>query len=292
METQALSIAKTQSKSFSKFIRLLIWKFQPYQLFCFAQNNVFKEENGCFATKNITADSRYCLLMVTAAAEPTEQTVQKFIDSRFAAGKITILCYSKKAALEAIAARNRFFLTIYSRSQLLYSKDHFQQANYNYELNPFKVLKNAERKSAHCNSLIDTFFAGAEYSLQHQEYPMCIMMLHQVTEQCLILLLNLHLSFKIEAPHSLNTLMGLCRSFSGQPQKLLLSSKEDKRLFEILVRSNSAIYHNLSFSVDENDARQLFIRISTFLKLTRLMCRNKIQQLEQEVTLAQTETHA
>lgn len=281
METQALSIATAHSKSFKKFIRLLIWRFQPAQLFCFAQNHVFKEDTGCFTPKRLNADSHYCLLMVIESEVETWQTIQKFINSRFATGKITILCYSKKAASIAITAKNKFFLKIYSTAQLLYSKDELPQDEYKRELNIFKALKNAERKSAHCNALIDTFFAGAEYSLNHQEYPMCVMMLHQVTEQCLILLLSLHLSFKIET-HSLCTLIGLCRSFSDQPQKLLLSSEEDKRLFDILIKSSSTVYNIPGSFVAENDARQLFIRISTFIKLTRIMCQDKIEQLKQQ----------
>jgi hypothetical protein len=219
--------------------------------------------------------------MVTETEDTTMAAVQKFINSRFTAGKITMLCYSRKAASIAISAKNKFILKIYSSAHLLYSKDQFQQNDYIIEPNPIKTLTKAEQKLSHGNSLMDSFFAGAMHSLNNSEYPMCVMMLHQVTEQCLLLLLSIHLSFQTGI-HSLHTLIGLCSCFSDKPQQLLLSTEEDKRLFEILIKSHSEVANSPNFSVPENDAKQLFIRVSLFLRLTRLICNDKIKQLEQQ----------
>jgi HEPN domain-containing protein len=288
METQALSISNALSAPFSKFIRLLIWKFEPTTLFCFSKNTTFKASGGCFRSETASTDAHYCLLMVTEAEDTTIQTVQKFINSRFNAGKITILCYSKRAASIAVIAKNKFFLKVYSRAQLLYSKHQFVQTDYNVEPNRIKMLTRAEQKLSHGQALMNSFFAGAAHSFNQKEYPMCVLMLHQVTEQCLILLLNLHLSFQMEL-HSLSTLIGLCSSFSDRPLQLFLSTEEDKRLFEILSScSSSAAYNNPNFSVAQNDAQQLFISVSTFLKWTKLTCADRIKQLEQQAVLTQT----
>lgn len=80
METPTLSIANAQSASFRKFIRLLIWKFKPVLLFCFAESSVFKIDSGCFTKKSSCADSHYCLLMIIESEVPIEQAVQKLIN--------------------------------------------------------------------------------------------------------------------------------------------------------------------------------------------------------------------
>ena len=286
MKIQALSIANAQSKSFRDFIRLLIWKFKPVQLFCFAKSSILKEDSGCFTLQSSSADSNYCLLMVTESEVPTEQAVQKVINSHFMAGSMTVLCYSKETVSAAILNKNRFFLTIYSSSELLYSRNQLMQSVYRNEYNHLNIFKKAERRSSHHLAVADSFFAGATHSFYLQAYPMCVLMLHHVTRQCLTALLRVHLSYQMEI-HSLTTLIGLCGSFSGQPQHLLLGGKEDKRLLEILIKSSSEVYSCTAFSVSETDAKQLFIKISSFVKLTQLLCRNKINELNQEALLYQ-----
>jgi hypothetical protein len=160
METQALSITNALSAPFSKFIRLLIWKFEPLALFCFSRNTTFKANSGCFRTEKMSSDAHYCLLIVTEAEDTTKQAVQKFINSRFTAGKITVLCYSKKAATIAINAKNKFLLNVYSNAQLLFNKDHLIQTDYNIEPNQLKILKKAEQSYSHSHSIIDSFLPG------------------------------------------------------------------------------------------------------------------------------------
>lgn len=280
MEKPALSIANLQSESFSQLTRLLIKKFKPVQLFCFAQNRVFKEDSNCFTEEKISASAYYCLLMVTESDTPTGQTVQKLIDSR--SSGVTILCYTQKAVSAAFVAKNRFFLTIYNSSKLLYSREELLQSDYIREHSPFNVYKKAHRKSTQFKSLADSFFAGATHSFYNQEYPMCVLMLNQVTEQCLKLILCIHMPLPMEA-YSLSTLLGLCRSFSNQPQHLLLSTKEDERLFGILTKSNSALCISSKFCVSEKDATQLFIRVSALLKLVRLLYTDRLAQLEHRI---------
>lgn len=284
METQTLSIANAQSQSFSSFIRLLIWRFKPLQLFCFAESSLLKEDSGCFTKKSSSADSHYCLLMVTESEVPTEMAVQKVINSRSVADRITVLCYSQKTVSAAIVAKNRFFLTIYSSAKLLYSRDQLLQSAYLKEFSDLNNFKKAQRKSSHYLALVDSFFAGANHSFYNQAYPMSVLMLHHVTRQCLTLLLRVHLFHQVEI-RSLITLIGLCRSFTDQPQHLLLSGDEDKKLFKILIKSGSEVYGTTAFSVSEADAKQLLIRVSTLVKLTQSLCKDKMEQLNEQAAL-------
>eukprot|EP01133_Synstelium_polycarpum_P010112 gene10112-11788_t len=281
MEMQPLSALNEQSKSFNGLIRLLIWKFEPLQLFCFAQSSVYKESSSCFTTKKENVDCHYCLLMVTALDVPTAHTVQKFINARFKIGGITVLCHNQKMISNAIKAKNRFFVTIYSHAQLLYSHNELVQSEYIRSFSPLNALKKAEKKFSYYMALTDAFFAGATHCFKNGEHTVCAMMLHHTVEQCIALLVSLHLSYRVET-RSLYDLLGLCRSFSDQPQQLLLATTEDKRLFEILIKGRSDVNCGIPSPVAENDAKQLLIRVSTFIKLTRLMCKDKIERLQVE----------
>ncbi|WP_394341724.1 hypothetical protein [Pedobacter alluvionis] len=80
--------------------------------------------------------------------------------------------------------------------------------------------------------------------------------------------------------HNLNRQLRLCDSFSPAPSKLFLSgSEEDKRLFDIMGKSYSAARYKDDFKVEQADAEQIFTRVSTFLKLTEIMCVDKIKSL-------------
>lgn len=264
METQPLSALSEQSKSFGGLIRLLIWKFEPLQLFCFAQSSVYKESSSCFTNNKEDVNCHHCLLMVTALDVPTAHTVQKFINARFKTGGITVLCHNQKTVSNAIKAKNRFFVTIYSRAQLLYSHDDLVQSEYNRYFSPLNALKKAEKKFSHYMALTDAFFAGATHYFKNGEHTVCAMMLHHTVEQCIALLVSLHLSYRVETL-SLHNLLGLCRSFSDQPQQLLLVTTENKRLFEILIKGRSDVNCGIPSPVAENDAKQLLIRVSTLI---------------------------
>lgn len=281
METQPSSALNEQSKSFNRLIRLLIWKFEPLQLFCFAQSCIYKESSSCFTTKKENVDCHYCLLLVAASDVPTADAVQKFINSRFRAGGITVLCHNRKTVSDAIKAKNRFFLTIYSHAQLLYSHNELVQSEYIRNFSPLNALKKAERKFSHYMALTDAFFAGATHCFENKEHAICTTMLHHTVEQCARLLISLHLSYQVE-PNSLYNLVGLCRSLSDQPQKLLLATPEDKRLFGILVKGRTDVNRGIPYPVTENDAKQLLIRVSSIRKLTRLLCKDKIEHLHLE----------
>jgi len=218
---------------------------------------------------------------VVASDVPTADTVQKFINSRLRTGGITVLCHNQKMVSDAIKAKNRFFLTIYSHAQLLYSHNELVQSEYIGNFSPLNALKKAERKFSHYMALTDAFFAGATQCFKNEEHAICTTMLYHGVEQCARLLISLHLSYQVE-PNSLYNLVGLCRSLSDQPQKLLLATPEDKRLFGILVKGRMDANCGIPSPVSENDAKQLLIRVSTFIKLTRRMCKDKIECLHLE----------
>lgn len=58
--------------------------------------------------------------------------------------------------------------------------------------------------------------------------------------------------------------------------------EEDKRLFDIMVKSYSAARYKDDFDVEQSDAAQLYLQVSLFLDLADLMCGDKIEALSKE----------
>lgn len=81
-------------------------------------------------------------------------------------------------------------------------------------------------------------------------------------------------------------MLRLCCSFSDKPIKIFLSGNaEDERLFDILIKSYSGSRYGTNFSVKEQDAQNLYNRITAFLSLVKEMYLEKIKQMDQEALL-------
>ena len=98
METQFSQSGQFQKEKFSAFIKELVQKFKPEQIYSFGKNIDFKVNNGCFIENHSTDKYHYFLLMVTESVTRIEHEVQDF-------------------------ANNRFFITVYNDDQILYSRD-------------------------------------------------------------------------------------------------------------------------------------------------------------------------
>jgi len=60
-----LSQAAEHASYFKNFIRTVVDRFQPLQIFCFAKSASFYELNGCFIDPKAKHTCNYCLLLVT-----------------------------------------------------------------------------------------------------------------------------------------------------------------------------------------------------------------------------------
>nr|WP_162988968.1 hypothetical protein [Pedobacter schmidteae] len=220
--------------------------------------------------------------MVTESHQPTEYQVQKFINSRFKTGEITVLCYPKKEVSDALTANSRFFKAIYSNSILLYSYNNLVQSDYHSNPSPSNVLRKVEKKYLYYIPLIDGFLTGATHFIKNQEFSICTMMLYHAVQQCTELLISVHLSCPIKI-RSLYTLINLCRSFSDEPYRIWLAIEQDKRLFDLLIKTYSEAGFGITYPVSEDNLTSLFVKATTFVHLTKQMCRNKIELLHEEI---------
>jgi len=282
METHPLSQAAEHASYFKKFIRTLVDRFQPLQIFCFAKSASFNELNGCFVDPKAKHICNYCLLVVTENATRIDHEVQEFCNTYYQNGIITVICHGKETIANAIKENNRFFSTVYNKGQLIYSHD--GMSNFDSSIPfifPQSVIK-AQKHLSHHMPLAEGFFNGAGECLAKEQFTVCVFMLHQVVEQCLIVLIKVHLAYRSEI-HNLKRMLGICRAFSDEPLKTLLSgSAEDQRLFGLLVKSYSGARYANTYSVSDEDAKALYQRVSAFLSLTKTMCKDKIEQLDIE----------
>ena len=123
METHILSATEQQAIYFKTFVQRLVEKFQPLQVFCFAKTNLVSETTGCFKDQQHSFHCNYCLLLVTETNTRIDHEVQDYVNFHYQHGEVTILCHGRESILEAIKANNRFFMTVYTTGQLLYSYD-------------------------------------------------------------------------------------------------------------------------------------------------------------------------
>ena len=285
METQIISPGEFKTSPFKMFIRRLVDKFQPLKIICFAKTEHCSKTEGCFQDQESSKRCDYCLLMVTETATRIDHQVQDYSNLYYQNGTICILCHSKEAVLEAIKANNRFFVTLYSTGQLLYSQNGMSNFDFRTSFIPTESALKANNHYNHRLPLAEGFLRGAKECLENDDFNISTFMLHQVVEQCCILLVRVHLAYRSEN-HNLMRLLRLCCSFSDRPIKTFLSGcPDDERLFNILIKSYSGSRYGSGFFVAAEDARNLFTRITEFTTLTKEMCIAKIEELKHEALL-------
>ncbi|MBB5647661.1 HEPN domain-containing protein [Pedobacter cryoconitis] len=285
MEMHILSAADQQANYFKTFVQSLVEKFQPLQIFCFAKTNLLSENTGCFRDQQNTHHCNYCLLMVTETSIRIDHEVQEFTNVRYRNGNVSIICHGQESILEAIKANSRFFITVYTTGQLLYSYDGMGQFDFTGKFIPTHAANKALKHFKDRMPLAEGFLHGATECLAKQDFKISTFMLHQVVEQCCILLIRVHLGYRSEV-HNLLRMLRLCGSFSDKPIKTFLSgSREDERLFDLLMKSYSGSRYGTGYSVSEQDAQSLFERTSFFVSLVRDMCVAKIEELKNEALL-------
>lgn len=285
MEMYPLSPAEEHAIYFKIFVKSLVQKFEPQQVFCFSKKSLLAQTDGCFLDYRTDHSSNYCLLIVTATNARIDHEIQEFANVHYKYGVITILCHGKETILEAIKANNRFFITVYSTGHLLYSHDGMTAPDFPVRFIPTQAGIKARKQLSHRIPLIEGFLTGASQCLINGQYNVGVFMLHQVVEQSCIVLIRVQMAYRSEI-HNLKRLLNLCKCFSSKPFKTLLSgTSEDERLFEILIKSYSEARYDDHFSVIAEDARQLYDKVTAFVSLVKAMCKAKIQQLENEAAL-------
>ena len=278
MKTSIIQPAQSQKKLFSEFIERLVEKFKPLQIYCFGKIIETNYREGSFIINDKTENYQYFLLMVTENPTIIEREVQDFSNKVYKAGKITIVVHGKNEIAGAIKANSRFFITVHNTARLIYSKDDCLKSPFSVEFIPTFTALKAQKKYDYHMELAQGFFESAKECHHHQVFQLSVYMLHQSVEQCCYALIRVYLSYRSNI-HNLYRQLHLCNIFSFAPSKLFLSTQEDKRLFAILMESYSAARYKDNFRVEQSDAQQLLVLVSSFLGLTKALCAPELKKL-------------
>jgi HEPN domain-containing protein len=282
MEMRIIKPSADHENYFETFIKSLVEKFRPLQIFCLSQDTYTEEQTGCFRAGGSNHYGHYCLLMVTETISRIDHQVQDFSNCCYKMGTITIICHGKETIAEAIKANSRFFIKVYTSAKLLYNSDGYSNFGFNNQYIPTKAGFKANKHFRHRISLAEGFLQAAGECFKEHQFTVCTFLLHQVVEQCCIALIRIQIAYRSEV-HNLYRLLGICRCFSDQPYKLFLTgSPEDQRLFDVLVKSYSSARYVSDFFIPEEDARHLHQRVIAFVALTRSMCIDTIEKLNGE----------
>jgi HEPN domain-containing protein len=282
MQLNTLAPAPSQKLDFNSLIEKLATKFNPLQIINFSRHNFVQNSNGCFREETNSQYCNYCLLLITESGTRIDHDVQDFVNTHYHHGTITVICHCKKAITEAIAGNNRFFIKACTEGEVLYQNEEVFSVGEVPSFDPKLAATKAKEHFQRRFSLAEGFYLGAiDCMCLHEQYNICLFMLHQAVEQLCIGLIRVHLGYRSEF-HNLNRLLRLCTSFSEEPLQLFTGTAEDVRLFNLLCKSYSAARYNVGFEASPEDVSTLCDRVTEFTELFTRLCEDKIGALAGE----------
>ncbi|RZK69972.1 MAG: HEPN domain-containing protein [Pedobacter sp.] len=273
--SENLNIPNHQLIHLTAFVTKLAERFQPLHIYSFGYNSTSTTSNGCFTTEESRQEHQHFLFVITETNTRIDHEVQEFANAHFKEGTITVICHGILNVTEGIHSSHRFFRMILFWGQALYSNGALPpKFTFNDEDNHYKVesVKHYHQREA----LAVGFLKAAQLSLKEANYAVSVFLMHQCVEQCTIMLIQVYTGYRSQL-HNLKRQLQLCNCFSRAPYKHLLSGgSESERLFEILVSSYTKARYKDDFFVEQTDAEALFTRVSTFTKLTEILCKIKL----------------
>jgi len=282
MEIKILKTDQDRAAHFKSFIQQLVEKFQPTRIISFGKQTLQNEIEGCFVSKQVK-HQHFCLLICMELPTRIDYEVQDFANNHYHSGQITIVCHGESAIKESIESNNRFFITVMTRGKPIYTRDGFLDIESTPKFNPAKSLEKAEMNFFHRIPLAEGFLECAHGCLIRKSFNICTFLLHQAVEQSCIVLIRVYIDYRSEF-HNLHRLLGLTRCFSDEPTNLMIGDRPaDRRLFDILIKSYGQARYAPEFFVDQKDAGELYSKISSFVQLIKILCRNKMEALQGEL---------
>ncbi|HKG08570.1 MAG TPA: HEPN domain-containing protein [Pedobacter sp.] len=245
------------SKEFLTLLEKLIFRFQPLQLFCFHQigNDLF-------------------LLMVTDSVSRIEHTVQDFANAHYRPGRVVILVHGKQSIENSLAAGNGFFKNACQPFNLRYSSG--DDLILDLECDAMSSIPELKAGFERRSALTQGFFASAKDCFMRGQYNLSVFLLHQTVEQCCIGLIGLHMDYRCDI-HNLYRLLSLCRCFSTEPFDIFLSGdNNDRRLFDVLLKSYCEARYKMNFVVAVEDLRLIFEKVERLVACAKITSVNVV----------------
>ena len=177
MEALTTIQLQNQQKQFSLLIKALVEKFKPEKIYCFGKNTVFNSKSNCFMENDTAIQRHYFLLVVTENLTRIEHQIQDYANTIFTAGTVTILAHGKETISKALTDNNRFFNTVCSKAQIVYSYDGSLERESIQSFIPTQAGIKTLKHFNHRMEMVDGFLAGANECLNADQHNACIFML-------------------------------------------------------------------------------------------------------------------
>ena len=282
MERKIVSLTASQCRELEEVITSLVSKFKTEYIFCFSCLNDAKTTTSCFAGDINQSDTHYFLLMITTEITRIEHEVQDYVNTIFEKGTITIVVHGMETVINAIAQGSRFFASVCRDGMQLYSASGLR-LNIEYpNLNPATTFTKAQKHFYHRFGMAWGFQESASTSHDNSMYNNCLFELHQSVEQACIAVIRVYMAYRSDM-HNLGRLLNLCKCFSdGQIELFPRRTEEDKRLFQILVKSYSDARYKDDYQVSDSDAEDLCTRVLEFCELIKRLCNEKLAEYRQQ----------
>lgn len=267
----------------TELIKLIADKYKPEYIWCFGIIQERKRMVNAFSEPIDRLVSRYYLLMLTKETVRIENTVQDFINSHFEKAEVTIIVHNVETIQKSVKQGNRFYNAVFRDGMQLYSASGILIPMELSNLNPITTLSQAEKVFDHRYWMAVSFMEAGELCYENAQYGNCVFMFHQAVEQACISIIRVYMAYRSDI-HNLARLLNFCQCCIHEPRELFpKDNDEDKRLFNILVKSYSDARYDDGFTVSDHDAEQLSERVSNFLKLVKELCDRKIIEYRQAV---------
>lgn len=237
---------KQAAAYFTAFTEALVVKYKPLLLYCFGKNSY--KANG--VAHKPTSQYQYFLLMITETNTRIEHQVQDYANSHYPCGSIVLLAHSLQTLSNGLKTNNRFFINVCQQGQLLYHRNDLLQLPQVTAYNTAQATLKAQKHYQYRLPLAMGFLNGAKECQARALYQIAVFMLHQVVEQCCIILIMVHLGYRSDM-HNLKRLLHLCNCFSVEPTNLFLATEADQQLFGLMVSSYSASRYKDDFIIQQ-----------------------------------------
>ena len=281
MERKSVYLPASRYKELEEIINALIQRYKAEYIICFGCLSDAKENTSCFTGEIKQNNTHYFLLMITTEITRIEHEVQDYVNTFIDKANISIVVHGLETVTHAIAEGSRFFTAVCRDGFQLYSSSGLN-LNIDYpNLNPATTFSKAQKHFYHRYGMAAGFMESAYVSYDNGFYSNCMFELHQAVEQACIAVIRVFMAYRSDT-HNLARLINLCRCFSDELKFLFpRRTEEDKRLFQILLKSYSDTRYKDGYQIVDDDADKLCTQVKEFLDLIKTLCNKRLKEYRQ-----------
>ncbi|WP_442588247.1 hypothetical protein ACSBL2_19595 [Pedobacter sp. AW31-3R] len=254
----------------------LIQNFSPQCIISFHETLVTRNKKGCYANLTNTAIHYFLLMIVTPDDEYPCQEVWNFIKKNCPDMKVTILTHRETEIKDPNNINRYFFDNVFKNGVFLFKKNDLELPHIPYP-DLQEISHNTILVSNYTLEMAQAFRDFAELNLGEDRNLILPFMFNSAIQYACAAMIHTFMNYKTNML-DLEWLIGLTTCFSDEPAELLhTSSPQEKELFDML-QNKEQLSDN---EIDNYDAHYLFVRVMAFIEMAELLCRKKINELQQ-----------